>query len=91
MTSDKSEFENRAVQRAEGNRQVLCERCDEPFVFGMKDKYHEFSIGLTTILECLVIAEQEGCVPSFPDEWWISLCRDYPFLAEVRENLIQRE
>jgi hypothetical protein len=36
----------------------------------MKDKQHEFSIGLRTILYCLTIAEKEGYVPKLPADWW---------------------
>lgn len=55
-------LENRATVCA-GNKEILCPRCDEPFVFGMKDNFHEFSIGLTTILECTAIAEHLGYLP----------------------------
>lgn len=50
-----------------------CDTCNETLVFAMKDNYHEFSIGLRTILECLAIAEKEGYVPPLPPEWWWSL------------------
>lgn len=83
-------FENRATLRPEGHKEVLCPHCDEPLVFGMKDKFHEFSIGLTAILECVVVAEQEGYIPTFPDEWWILLIQRYPFVAGIREQLIQQ-
>jgi len=36
----------------------------------MKDKEHEFFIGLRTILSCLAIAEKEEAVPRLPYEWW---------------------
>ena len=49
---------------------VGCERCAEPVVFALKDSTHEFSVGLSTILDCLMIAEQEGYVPKIPDGWW---------------------
>lgn len=47
------------------------ECCTEELVFAMKDKYHEFSVGLTTILHCLAIAEAEGYVPKIDTDWWI--------------------
>jgi hypothetical protein len=47
-----------------------CEDCLEELVFAMKDKQHEFSIGLRTILYCLTIAEKEGYVPKLPADWW---------------------
>ncbi|MFD3388523.1 hypothetical protein [Ligilactobacillus salivarius] len=50
-----------------------CENCNEDLLFSMKDKYHEFSLSLTNVLKCLVIAEKEGYIPKIPDEWWLKL------------------
>lgn len=86
-----SAFENNVVLRPGEHEEVLCPHCDEPLVFGMKDKTHSFSMGLTKILECLVIAEQMGYVPPFPDEWWVLASRRYSFLPEIRERLIQQK
>lgn len=49
--------------------------CGEELVFAMRDNHHPFSIGLSTILSCLAIAEKEGYVPQLPFEWWNSLRR----------------
>lgn len=46
------------------------ECCPEELVFAMQDTKHAFSLGLTTVLECLDIAEREGYVPPLPDDWW---------------------
>ena len=54
-----------------------CENCNELLVFAMKDKYHEFSLGLRTVLECLRVAETEGYVPKLPSDWWISVKNHY--------------
>lgn len=54
-----------------------CEACQEDYIFAMKDKYHEFSIGLRTILDCLELAEQEGAVPKLSEEWWIQVQNRY--------------
>lgn len=43
-----------------------CQECGEDYLFMMKDNYHEFSIGLSTILSCLAMAEKEGAVPKIP-------------------------
>ena len=43
-----------------------CQECGEDYLFLMKDKDHEFSIGLRTILSCLAIAEKEEAVPKLP-------------------------
>lgn len=47
-----------------------CQECGEDYLFKMKDNFHEFSIGLKTILSCLAMAEKEGAVPKIPYEWW---------------------
>ena len=49
----------------------------EDYLFMMKDNYHEFSIGLSTILSCLAMAEKEGAVPKIPYEWWSLINRRY--------------
>ena len=49
------------------------ECCDEELVFALKDRYHSFSIGFSTILQCLAFAEKEGYVPKLPDDWWIKV------------------
>ncbi|GHU89677.1 hypothetical protein FACS1894202_08280 [Clostridia bacterium] len=46
--------------------------CEEELLFGMRDKYHEFSIGLSTVLTCLKFAESEGRVPPLPVNWWVA-------------------
>ena len=46
---------------------------EEPIVFSLKDKYHEFSIGLTEVLKMLVIAEEEGFTSKLPEDWWKSV------------------
>lgn len=52
-----------------------CQKCNESHVFALKDKCHSFSIGLSTILSCLKIAEKEGAVPVLPMDWWNSVSR----------------
>ncbi len=37
--------------------------------FEMKDNHHIFQLGLSTILECLLYAEQKGEVPQLPGDW----------------------
>lgn len=75
-TRPKEIFENRAEyqNKAEENH---CPNCDEPLVFGLKDKYHEFSIGLSTVLQLLLVAEKQGYVPKLPNEWVIQVINDF--------------
>lgn len=47
-----------------------CQQCDDPIIFALQDKHHQFSIGLSTILECLKFAENEHTIPPIPEEWW---------------------
>lgn len=54
-----------------------CEECEEQYLFAMKDKTHEFSIGLSTILACLILAEQDGLVPELPEDWVIRVLNSY--------------
>lgn len=79
MESEKEIYQNRAVPVQDGDGNILtadtteCERCCEELVFAMRDKTHEFSLGLSTVLRCLAIAEKEGYVPKLPTEWWQTL------------------
>lgn len=50
---------------------------DDYMVFAMQDKHHQFTLGLSTILECLHAAEQEGAVPRLPEDWWLALSTRY--------------
>ncbi len=58
-------------------RENQCDSCDDPLLFAMQDKHHQFSIGLFTVLNCLKLAEDEGAVPKLPDEWWVDLHNQY--------------
>ncbi|MDH3000188.1 hypothetical protein A1D23_08325 [Chelonobacter oris] len=44
----------------------FCEMCDEPLYFALRDRHHEFSLPLSTLLECLKFAENEGVIPAIP-------------------------
>jgi hypothetical protein len=54
-----------------------CEECTEEYLFKMRDNYHEFSIGLTTILSCLALAQGEGALPELPADWWSKAINRY--------------
>ena len=53
--------------------------------FLLKDRSHEFTIGLSDVLECLKFAEVKGEVPELPEEWWYMLYGMYPQLSVHRE------
>ena len=71
-------YNNRAAIRRDTVTTEDCtdfECCPEELVFAMKDNHHHFSLGLTTVIECLQIAEIQGYVPKLPQEWWCKLRR----------------
>ena len=69
-------FENRVTYQNKATENQ-CPNCDEPLVFALKDKYHEFSMGLSTVLQLLLVAEEQGYVPKLPDEWVIQVLNDF--------------
>ncbi len=67
MDNRKEIFSNRAeVKDAE---ETLCESCCERVVFHLKDKDHEFSMGLSTVWQCLAFAVKNGDLPKLPRRW----------------------
>lgn len=54
-----------------------CDNCADPLIFALKDRHHEFSLGLFSVLECLKLAEKEGYVPELPEDWWHKLWKSY--------------
>ena len=69
-------LENRAQPEDGECAQEGCE-----LVFAMRDRHHAFSLDLSTVLQCLRMAEQEGGVPKLPDDWWIAVERRYKILS----------
>ncbi|MBN6058658.1 hypothetical protein [Aggregatibacter actinomycetemcomitans] len=67
----KNRLKNRAKCDSVENGNSKC--CDEPLIFALKDDHHEFSIGLSTILECLKFAQDEGVIPPIPVDWWFDI------------------
>ncbi|HBT96969.1 MAG TPA: hypothetical protein DEB25_04705 [Desulfobulbaceae bacterium] len=51
--------------------------CNNQLLFAMRDNYHEFTLGITTILECLLSAVEHGAVPELPDGWWSEVMNHY--------------
>jgi hypothetical protein len=54
-----------------------CERCGEPLLFALQDKEHQFSMGITTVLQCLRLAEEKGFVPKLDMQWWFDVKANY--------------
>ena len=51
----------------------FCDNCGELLIFKMRDNYHDFGLGLTTVLQCLKVAENESYIPPLPYDWWRSV------------------
>lgn len=60
-------FFNRA--EVEDAERIYCDNCFEQVVFFLQDKNHEFSMGLSTVLECLLFAVRNGDLPKLPKSW----------------------
>jgi hypothetical protein len=66
-------LQNRADLTDQSATATDCQCCDNHLVFALKDQHHEFSMGLTTILQCLRFAEDQGAIPDLPEDWWIAV------------------
>ena len=83
--SKKEIFFNRAeVEEAE---HIICNNCFEQVVFLLKDKDHEFSVGLSTIVECLAFAIKNGDLPKLPSSWLNLVDSLYRSVYSFDENL----
>lgn len=67
-------FSRAEVEKAE---QICCENCFEQVVFMLKDKDHEFSMGLSTVLDCLAFAVKNGDLPKLPLSWVNAVYDEY--------------
>lgn len=71
-------LENRAALEGK-TRDPICDQCDELAIFALRDNNNnEFSLNLSTILECLKFAENEGIVPPIDEGWWIEITSIVP-------------
>ena len=78
-------FFNRAdIESAE---RVVCDNCFEQIVFMLKDDKHEFSLGLTTVLECLTFAISKGDLPKLPSSWLDDVDHVYNTAFSEIENI----
>lgn len=70
----------------EAAERICCDNCFEQLVFMLKDKEHEFSVGLTTILECLEFAILDGDLPKLSSDWIEAVQSRYDILFD--ENIL---
>ena len=59
--------ERRAV--LEEAEEMVCDQCDERVIFHLRDREHEFTMGLSTVLQCLMFAIEQGDLPKLPLSW----------------------
>ncbi|GAB1660365.1 TPA: hypothetical protein ACK3JP_002337 [Mannheimia haemolytica] len=64
---------NRAELQQAVEKEEFCAKCDNSVVFHLRDNYHEFTLGLDTILQCLHFAEEKGAIPPIPEDWWYEM------------------
>lgn len=61
-------FFNRAEIKE--SERIICDNCFEQVIFHLKDQNnHEFSLNLSTALNCIVFAIQTGNLPRLPKSW----------------------
>ena len=53
--------------------------------FLLKDSVHEFTIGLSDILNCLKFAEEKGEIPELPRTWWREISCLYPEFEKLTD------
>lgn len=78
-------FNNRASVINEEN--LTCDNCHEHTIFFLKDNYHEFSMGLSTVLECVMFAIRKGDLPKLPDTWLDLIDSQYRTQYSIDKNL----
>ena len=49
--------------------EIACDNCCESVIFHLCDKEHEFTMKLSTVLECLMFAIKQGDLPKLPISW----------------------
>ena len=48
---------------------IICDKCSERLMFHAKDNTKVFSIGLFTMIECMMCAVKDGLLPAVPYSW----------------------
>ncbi|WP_061292169.1 hypothetical protein [Azotobacter vinelandii] len=66
-------LQNRAEFRSDEVREADEQCCGNHLIFALRDRHHDFSLGIATVLQCLRFVEEQGAIPELPDEWWIAV------------------
>ncbi|MDR1703896.1 MAG: hypothetical protein LBS19_04320 [Clostridiales bacterium] len=88
MTQQKHQevFFNRAAVK-DAQRQI-CEECFEVVVFALRDSGGTlFSVGLTTMLQCLQFAIENGDLPKLPSSWLREVDSRYDIALQDSESI----
>ena len=77
---------NKRAKLIQNSENQICDTCDDTMIFSLAtEKGDNFSIGLSTILQCLQIAENEGNIPEINLDWWTTVTNrykvDYPSIT----------
>ena len=82
-------FTRSEIVNAEKN---ICDNCFEHIVFLLHDnKGREFSLGLTTVLECLAFAIDSGNLPKLPVSWLSDVDHVYYTGFSEREGIFYND
>ncbi|KAF0804370.1 hypothetical protein ACRYJU_04720 [Alloalcanivorax xenomutans] len=64
--------------------EVTNDCCGYDLVFALRDRHHAFSLSISTVLECLSLAEQQGAIPPLAPLWWSNVAERYHLdLAQI--------
>ena len=67
-TNNHQEMNEHSVD-LEKAEEIACDKCCESVIFHLRDKEHEFTMGLSTVLECIMFAIEQGDLPKLPMSW----------------------
>ena len=87
---DNNKLKEIFIDRAEVEdaERVICDNCFEHAVFYLRDSQgREFSLGLMTVLECVVFAISQGELPKLPSDWLYDVDNVYGTDLSEREGI----
>lgn len=88
--NDKSKTKDIFFNRAdlEKSERVVCDNCFEHMVFMLSDsQQNKFSLGLSTVLQCLTYAVSTGDLPKLPLSWLAAVDNVYDTALAAEENI----
>lgn len=81
-TMNEHEFLNNPANFNGQEYKTECLEYDEPFYFALKDNHHTFALPISTLLQCLKFAENEGVIPPIDQNWWAEMKMQFRVLAD---------